>query len=97
MNGVVLNTWFETKFIVFFSIQVLLWRGLGSQQFTQVMWDILQPNKGCVGNNLENSNIKKLLSIELIDGQDSTSPSCSCILCLVYNTYDLLCFIYINR
>jgi hypothetical protein len=35
--------------------------------------------------------------IESTTRQDSTGPSCSCTLCLVYSTYDLLCFIYINK
>jgi hypothetical protein len=37
------------------------------------------------------------VGIESTTEQDSTSPCCSCTLCLVYNTYDLLSLIYVNK
>ena len=40
---------------------------------------------------------KKVVSIESTTGQDSIGPSCSYILYSVYSTYDLLCFICVNK
>jgi hypothetical protein len=69
-------------------------------------WNTIQPNTACKPDNLENSNIEKLLAlnqqlgkiiIKSTIGQDFTGPSCNCILYLVYNTYDLLFFIYVNE
>jgi hypothetical protein len=39
---------------------------------------------------------RKAVNIESTSGQDSTSSRCSLTLCLIYSTYDLLCFIYVN-
>jgi hypothetical protein len=60
-------------------------------------WDTPQPNSTCKPDKPRKIKYRKAVSIESTTEQDFTGPSCSCTLCSVYSTYDLLNSIYVNK